>query len=284
MKFRKVIMVGVGLMGGSIAQDFLGQKIAAEVVGFDTNTKNLIEARRLKVVTRAGSALKQELETADLVVLAMPVGEIIAWIKKNARFVLEKTWVMDVGSTKKTILAVADRCFPRGNFVGTHPMAGTEKSGVKASSVNFFKESPCVIVAGKKSAKAFVQKTKSLWRKLGARVYEMGPEKHDQYVAACSHLPHVLAFVLMNSLEGSFSLKFIRKIMGNSFRGMTRISGSDAQMWADIFLHNKLPVRTVIKSFQKKLGYFDKSLKKGSARLLKLQIQNANCAHKKVWS
>lgn len=277
-------MVGVGLIGGSLGRDFLSQKIATEVVGFDTNTKNLWEAKRLKAVTRTGGVLKNELETADLVILAMPVGEIISWIKKNARFVLEKTWVIDVGSTKKTILALADRCFPHGNFVGAHPMAGTEKTGVKASSLNFFKNSPCVIVAGKKSGKVFVQKTKSLWHRLGAQVYEMGPEKHDRYVAACSHLPHVLAFVLMNSLQGTFSFEFIRKIMGNSFRSMTRISGSDAQMWADIFLHNKLPVRAVVKSFQKKLGYFDKNLKKGSARLLKLQIQNANRAHKKVWS
>lgn len=284
MKFQKVIIVGVGLMGGSLARDFLAKKIAVEVVGFDTDAKNLFEAKRLKAMTRAGHILKNELEAANLVVLAIPVGEIISWIKKNAQFISEKTLVMDVGSTKKTILATADRYFPRGNFVGAHPMAGNENSGVKASSLNFFKDSPCVIVAGKKSGKFFVQKTKSLWKKLGSRVYEMGPEKHDRYVAACSHLPHVLSFVLMNSLSPIFSFEFIRKIMGNSFRDITRVSGSDAKMWADIFLHNKLPVRTVIKSFQKGLAIFDKSLKKSSVPLLKSQIQKANRAHKKVWA
>jgi prephenate dehydrogenase len=103
-------------------------------------------------------------------------------------------------------------------------------------------------------------------------------------MAACSHLPHVIAFVLMNSLRQTFSFELIRKIMGNSFRGMTRISGSDAKMWADIFLHNKLPVMVVIKNFQKKLDDFEKSLKKGSISVLQSEIQKANRAYQKVWA
>lgn len=251
--FQNVVLLGVGLMGGSLAQDLLKRKVAGQIVGFDTHLKNLRYAESKKIISRAGKNLHQELAEADLVILATPVLTIEQQIKELASDIPKNCLVIDLGSTKDRILKQADRSFLNGNFVGTHPMRGREKAGAAASEADMFDGAPCLLVRGRKTKAKFMKQAKALWQAVGARALELNGPDHDRYVAACSHLPHVLSFALMKSVGQKFPPKDLAKIAGKSFKSYTRIAGSDARMWTDIFLDNRKNTLVKIKAFQKEL-------------------------------
>ena len=279
IKFKKVVIIGVGLIGGSMARDLLTKKIADEVVGFDADQKNLNFAVKNKIISRAGKSLDHELKDASLVVLATPVLTIENLLQKIADKISAQTIVMDVGSTKKKIVELADKLFLKGSFVGTHPMAGLEKSGASASQKNLFKNSPTLIVAGKKTKTAHTKKIKALWQLLGARVLNISINDHDRYMAACSHLPHALSFALMRSVGKKIPPAELKKIAGNSFKSYTRISGSDAKMWVDIFIDNQKNTLARINAFQQEL----KSLEKLILNKDKKNLLNYMQAASQLW-
>lgn len=260
IKFKHVCLVGVGLIGGSLSRDLLGQGIAGTVAGFDVDRKNLRYAVKNKIISQAGHDLSQTLKTADLVILATPVITLEEQIVKLSKLISPKSLVIDVGSTKERIVKLADCFYPEGNFVGCHPMAGSENSGAAASVSGLFKDWPCLIVPGKRTRKSFLLRAKGLWQALGARVYEWDGAEHDRYLAACSHLPHVLGYALLRAVGERMPPKVLGKIAGRSFKSYTRVAGSDARMWADIFLANQKNVLAKIRVFKRELERLEKRI------------------------
>lgn len=274
MIFKNCLLIGVGLMGSSLALDLKRYKIVGDVVGSDVNAGNLRFALRQKIITRAAKNLKIELERADLIILATPVLALVKQIAQIAPHVRDEALVIDLGSTKEKIVHAADRCFLSGNFVACHPMAGSEKSGPKAVVIDLIKGKPCLVTPGKVTKKKFITMAKELWRRVGAHVVVLDAQKHDRLVAACSHLPHVLAFAMLGGVTRGHDHKIIKKIAGASFKSYARIAGSDARMWADIFLDNRQNVLAEISHAQQILNTINTLIKSNDApALFKLLTQ-----------
>jgi len=279
-QYEQACLIGVGLIGASLARDLKNKKVVKTIIGFDSDKKNLNLAVKKRVVKR-GSHLKKALATSDLVILAAPVKTIAEQIELFADFIPKKCLVIDVGSTKVDIVKQADRFFD-GNFVGCHPMAGSEKSGAGASLLGLFEDAPCIIVPGKKTKKAMVTSAKQLWQAVGARTVTMDWLEHDRYLAACSHLPHILSFSLMSAVGKRISPKEIKKIAGKSFKSYTRIAGSDAKMWADIFRDNQKNVLNKIYYFKKELEKLEQLVKKGDEKKLMNYIKESSLLWREV--
>ncbi len=271
--FNQATIIGIGLIGGSLGRDLLKKKIAKKVVGIDVDPKTLSYAKKQGVVSQISKDDIETLEASDLVVFATPVCTLEEQIKDFSAFISENALVIDVGSTKTDIIKVADKSFQSGNFVGCHPMAGSEKSGVRASVSDLFVNSPCIIVPGKKTKKKFTDLATRLWKKLGAQTVLMNVKDHDSRLAACSHLPHILSFATMQSVGKKIPMKELKKIAGRSFKSYTRVAGSDPKMWTDIFLQNKTHALKQISFFQSQLNDIEKAIKKSDSKWLYQYIE-----------
>ncbi len=236
--FNRVVIVGVGLIGSSLGMNFIKKKLAREVVGIGRNQKNLQEAIRRRAIDRSlrtGSDLSilGELTEDDLVILATPVKGISKYFNRLSR----RTLVVDVGSTKASIVRTAAKKGIR--FVGSHPIAGTEKSGAKAGEMDLFQNKRCVLTPTRLTHKADIRKVQKLWEQVGARVILMTPEKHDRLFAVTSHLPHVVATTLIGVVASLVPLSIGAKLSLGGLKGTTRIASSPPEMWRDIFLDNR---------------------------------------------
>jgi chorismate mutase-like protein len=280
--YNQVTIIGVGLIGGSIGRDLIKKKIAKSVFGIDANTKALLWARKNHVITDIAKDDIQTLMNSDLVIFATPVCAIKEQMMDFAPFISEKALVIDVGSTKTAITKIADKCFSAGNFVACHPMAGFEKSGITASADNLFYQAPCIIVPGKKTKKTFLQQAKRFWNQLHANVLEMDINIHDKYLAACSHLPHIISFALMESVGNKITPKEIKKIAGNSFKSYTRIAGSDPRMWTDIFSDNKKEVLKQVTLLKKELSTLESCVKQSDSKKIYEYIKDAAKLWRKI--
>lgn len=211
--------------------NLVAKRLAHEVIGVGRRRANLKEALRRKAIHRIGTA--KDLNDADLIVLATPVGAIRDYFKTVPKTPL----ILDVGSTKASIVKDAER---RGlRFVGCHPVAGTEKAGAVAADRNLFRNQFCMITPPRGASKSDVRRVKSLWKRFGARTVLMKAERHDRFFAVSSHLPHVLAFSLSRLAGRALSQK---QGVFSSFKDATRVALSPVEMWRDIFLENRTEV------------------------------------------
>ncbi|MBU1917583.1 prephenate dehydrogenase/arogenate dehydrogenase family protein [bacterium] len=280
--YNQVSIIGVGIIGGSIGRDLIKKKIAKNVYGIDANPRTLLWAKKNRVITEIAKDEIQTLMNSDLVVFATPVCVIKEQLLDFAPFISDKALVIDVGSTKTAITKIADKCFTNGNFVGSHPMAGFEKSGVTASSDNLFYQEPCIIISGLKTKKTFIRQAKMFWKQLGANVLEMDFRIHDKYLAACSHLPHIISFALMASVGNKITPKEIKKIVGNSFKSYTRIAGSDPRMWTDIFSENKNEVLKQVTLLKKELEVLASRVQQSDGNKIYEYIEDAAKLWRKI--
>ncbi len=250
--FDKVVLVGVGLMGSSLGMNLVARSLAREVVGVGRQRRNLKEALRRKAIHRAvpaaqAKALFRSLTSRDLVVLALPVRGILAYLKILSGPCL----VTDVGSTKSTILRMAEA---RGlRFVGGHPIAGTERSGAAAGEMDLYQNRTVLIVPAKQARPGDVQRIMRLWKLCGSRVLRMDGREHDRLLAVVSHLPHVAAYALAKTLRDSLPLATIWKFFFTSLRDTTRVAASPEDMWSDIFLENRAALLPLIRRLEKNI-------------------------------
>lgn len=251
--FKKVAVVGTGLIGGSIALAIKKNKLAKEVVGVSRQQKSLLAAKKIGAIDK-GSLDLAIIKDADLVILAMPVSAILKVAPKVSKVISRDTLVCDVGSTKEEIVAKLDKIFK--NFVGTHPMAGSEKRGVSNASSDLLKGSLCIITPSSKTKKDSLKIVASLWKKLGLRIKYLSSSEHDKVVSLVSHLPHLAAFSLINSVPEKFF-----KFSATGLRDTTRIAGSDAEVWSDIFLSNRKNLLKSIESLEHSLNKIKKAIK-----------------------
>ena len=241
--FDTVAIVGTGLIGGSIALAIKKHKLCRTVIGVSLHARSLKIARAKKAIDVASLKL-EAIKEADLVVLATPVSTILALAPRIKRLVRPGCIVIDVASTKQTVVRRLQPLFPR--FLGTHPLAGSEKKGIANARADLFSGSLCLVTptrATDPKAKALVQR---FWKKLGCRVVCLDPRTHDRILGFVSHLPHIVAFALINAVPKAY-IRFAPA----SLHEMTRIAGSDHALWQDILLDNRALLAEALKSFRK---------------------------------
>ena len=242
-KIKKIGILGVGLMGGSLSLALRNKFPGVSIWGYARSQKSYDKLKRIKVLDRVERDLKNVVENADLVVLALPVEVIINYFRKIAPFLKKGAIVFDLGSSKGVIEKSIAKCLPKGvSFVGCHPLCGSEKSGAEFSKIDLYQEAVCLITSSPQSKAT--KRVKKIWEKLGSKVIFISPQRHDKFLSYLSHLPHLISF----SLTKGFS-KDRLKFTLQSFKDLTRISLSPASVWAEIFLSNKKNVLADLNKF-----------------------------------
>lgn len=265
--FDKVAIVGTGLIGGSMALAIKKKGLAREIVGVSRHKNTLLLAKKSGAIDK-GSQHLSIIQDADLVVLATPVNTILNLADIISKFISRECIVTDVGSTKQEIVSQLSKIFP--NYVGSHPLAGSEKRGIKNAYSGMFEDSLCILTPAKNTNPKALRKIKILWNQLGAKVINLEPDTHDRILSFVSHLPHALAFSLIDIIPPRY-LKF----GANSLKDTTRISVSDSQLWADIFLSNPKNIVRAIELFQKNLSRIKSAINKKNKKILVKILEDA---------
>ncbi|MRR05874.1 MAG: prephenate dehydrogenase/arogenate dehydrogenase family protein [Deltaproteobacteria bacterium] len=237
---KRMAVIGVGLIGGSLARILRQRGEVREIVGIGRTEPNLRRAVELGVIDRYSQDPCQGVHGADLVFLATPVCSIASVLEKIAPFLAPGCVVTDGGSVKESVIAACEPLMPAGTcFVGGHPIAGTEKSGVDASFATLYQGKRCIVTPTGNTDPTALRKVLRMWESAGAEVIQMDAHKHDRVVAAISHLPHMVAYSLVNAVDGYNRFEeSILKYSAGGFRDFTRIASSDPAMWRDIALMN----------------------------------------------
>lgn len=275
--FNTIAIVGVGLIGGSIGLAVKKRKLADKVIGLGRSELSLKKALKKKAVDEI-SLDKSKVKDADLVILAVAVSKIIPLIKELLPHLKEGTIITDVGSTKKKIMDEMEKTLPSNVcFIGGHPLSGSEKSGVEFADADLFKKSICFLIPGNNiKTEESLRKLKSFWKALGARTIMISSDEHDFIVAGVSHLPHIVAVALVNSVSGvSWGNKKITEFSGQGWRDTTRISRGSPEIWVDIFSSNRNKLLLFMKKFEKEWKIIKRSLEKKDFQKLKRALEQA---------
>jgi prephenate dehydrogenase len=265
--FKKVAIVGTGLIGGSIALAIKSKGLAGEIVGVSRRSKSIRYAKKIGAIDR-GSVDPDIIKGADAVILATPVQSIIKTAPAIVKIVKRDCLVTDVGSTKVEIVKALSRIFP--NFVGSHPLAGSEKTSIVQARRNMFEGSLCILVPTVKTRPAVLSKIRILWKKLGARTVVLGPADHDKILSFVSHLPHAVSFSLINSIPDRYL-----KYASSGLKDTTRIAGSDSELWAQILLSNRKNTAEAIEVLEGHLSRIKSAIRRKDKRLLKAVLKQA---------
>jgi len=265
--FNNVAIIGVGLIGGSMALGIKKKGLASRIIGVSRHKSTLIWANKNRVIDKGSQDLRI-IQDADLVILATPVNTILNLADLISKFIKEDCVVCDVGSTKAEIVSKLSNIFP--NYVGSHPLSGSEKRGIQNASADIFKNSVCILTPTNNTNPMALNKIRRMWRELGARVVLLPPDKHDRILSFVSHLPHIVAFSLIGIIPDEY-LRF-----GSSgLKDATRIALSDSQLWTDIFLSNKKYVMKAIGLLHGNLSQIESAIRKRDRKLLTRTLREA---------
>ena len=241
VQWKKVTLVGVGLLGGSLGLALRERHLAREVVGFVRRPASLNECQRTGAVDRATLDLADAVAGADLIVFCTPLAQMTALAGQMLGSLRRGAVVTDVGSVKAGVVRELEPLLARAgaHFVGSHPMAGSEKTGVLASRVDLFQDAVCVVTPTRRTPRGPLTKVKRLWRDVGGRVLVLDPRAHDVLVSRSSHLPHFLAAALASHVLEPRAARELSQLCAGGFRDTTRIASSSVEMWRDIALANR---------------------------------------------
>ena len=252
LMFERIAIVGVGLIGGSIGLAVRKNKLASKVIGIGRRKISIDKAKKKGAIDAGTLNLRQGIKGAGLIIIATPVDKVEVKLREVAKYAERGAIVIDVNSTKQKIIISAARCLPKDVFfVGTHPIAGSEQTGVLSSDAGLFDGTICIITPTLSTDKKVLKKIKSFWRNIGAEVKVMSPELHDDIVADISHLPHILAYTLCDTVSSKEL-----KMAGTGFKDTTRIAKSSPRMWEEIFIQNQKSLLKSVTAFQKSLNVF----------------------------
>jgi prephenate dehydrogenase len=268
--FQQIAIVGAGLLGGSIGLAAKERCLCSEVVGVGRARGSLDEARRLGAIDRATTDLRAGIAKADLVILCTPVRHILSILPDVLKAVRPEALVTDVGSTKMSIVRCGEEIAAQlgKRFVGSHPMAGSEKSGVRHAKPGLFEEATCFVTRTPSTPGDAFARICEFWRSLGSRLVVSRPDRHDQLVAMISHLPHLVAVSLVRAVDSLKEDKnLIKGIIGNGFRDTTRIACGNAQMWEDICAENTGEIERMRAVFESAVSEIISAHSRDSARL-----------------
>lgn len=253
---KRLAIIGVGLIGGSLARAVRRAGLCEEIVGSGRDVAQLRKAVELGVIDRYDADIACAVRDADMVVIAVPLGAMEQVLRALAGHVRPDTIITDVGSAKASVVTAARNVFGEvpACFVPGHPIAGTEKNGVEASFAELFQGRRVILTPLPHTGAHALAQVHLLWRAAGAEVVEMGVEHHDEVLAATSHLPHILAYSLVDTLvrmdAGADQGEEIFRFAAGGFRDFTRIASSDPTMWRDICLTNRPAIITLLERFR----------------------------------
>ncbi len=269
---RRLAVVGLGLLGGSVAKAARQRGLARELVAVGRRIESLTPALREGVVDRGTTDLADGLAGADFVILATPVATIEALLPKVWQALADGATITDVGSAKVAIVRVAewlaaDRSLA---FVGSHPMAGSELSGYEAARADLFDEALVIVTPTDRTDPVALKRVSLFWEALGARVMTMDPAHHDLTVAAASHLPHLVAYALVEAVSRVDPACF--DVAARGFRDATRLAASDARVWREIFLTNRAALGDAVAAFKASLEALERLIAQESEAALEREL------------
>jgi prephenate dehydrogenase len=290
MHLNKIVIFGVGLIGGSVALALKKTGVAPKIVGVGRNIENLQTAINLGVIDEAEADIAKAVGDANLVLIATPVAQTQKILEAIIPHLSQSTVVTDAGSTKSDIAQYVLNASKRAKnpehflsqFVGGHPIAGAEKSGVTAAKEDLFIGKNVVLTPNEKTSLEAIKLVRELWQTTGANVSEMTAQTHDQIFAAVSHLPHLLAFALVNNLANRPNAKQLFNFAASGFRDFTRIAGSSPEMWRDISLANKTALLNELEAYQAEISALHNLLKNEDSQGLQAMFEQASQA-RQAW-
>ena len=284
MRFQKITIIGVGLLGGSIGLAARRRRLAWEVAGFVRRPASLKDCEKAGAVDYATTDLLAAVSNADLVILCTPLlqmrlraAEMLPALKRGAI-------VTDVGSVKASVLRELESLIQKSgaHFVGSHPMAGAEKTGVGAARADLFENAACVVTPTKNTSPAALRKVEQFWKLLGGRTIRMAPQLHDELVGRSSHLPHIVAAAMANLVLDPARPKEQEQLCASGFRDTTRIASGSPEMWRDIALANRHNLTQSLDAFISGLQKFQRALKKSDAKAILKFLETAK-ARRDSW-
>ncbi len=283
-EFGKVVVFGVGLIGGSFALALKAAGQVEEVVGFGRSLGTLTQALDLGIIDRVGANPGQEVADADLVLIATPVGQMPEIMARIAPYLGPETVVTDGGSTKSDVVAAARAAFGDriGQFVPAHPIAGAENSGAAAAKADLYRERKVVLTALPENSVLNVARVRSSWEWCGAQIFELTPAEHDQVFAAVSHLPHLLSFALVHDLAVRDNSELFFTFAASGFRDFTRIAASHPEMWRDIALANREALLIELKRYEDQIDEMRAALEANDGQRLEEIFDTARTA-RRAW-
>ena len=284
-EFGKVVVFGVGLIGGSFALGLKAAEQVGEVVGFGRSVATLTQALDLGIIDRVGANPGQEVAEADLVLLATPVGQMPEIMARIAPYLGPDTVVTDGGSTKSDVVAALRLHFgdKAGQFVPAHPIAGAENSGAVAARATLYRDKKVVLTPLPENSVLTIARARSAWEWCGAEVHELTPGEHDQVFAAVSHLPHLLSFALVHDLAVRENSEQFFRFAASGFRDFTRIAASHPEMWRDICLANRAALLGELDRYRAQLDVLRDELAQGNGAALEAVFDVARMA-RRAWA
>lgn len=276
--FEQLGLIGCGLMGGSFALALKRAGLVKRVVGYSKSPSTTERARQLGVIDVEAPSALLAASGADIVLLAVPVASTETTFKSIKHLITPQMLIMDVGSTKRDVVDAARRSLREqiGCFVPAHPIAGKELSGVENTDPDLYHGRQVVLTPIERTSRIQLQKAVDVWAALGCRVLKMTPESHDAAFAAVSHLPHLIAFAMMNAISGQPMGRDFLSLAGPGFRDFTRIAAAEPSMWRDVLMSNREELLAQSKIFQRNLQALELMISNGNEDALLEQIEKAS--------
>jgi prephenate dehydrogenase len=264
MRWNCISLIGVGLLGGSLALAVRRRQLAARILACVRREETLEQCRKLQIADLVTQDLQQAVQGADLVILCTPLSQMASMAGQMRPYLKRGAIVTDVGSVKGTVVRELEPLARQAGaeFVGSHPMAGSEKTGVAAARADLFEGAICLVTPGRFSPPEAVARVEDFWKALGGCPLRLSPEAHDDLVSRSSHLPHVVAAELANYILSPVHPKEQALVCANGFRDTTRIASSSAEMWRDIALANRQNLSRVLGVFIEDLQEFQFALER----------------------
>jgi len=281
-KFNSIGIVGLGLLGGSLAIDVRKKHLTNCIVGFSRRISTLRKAKRNGLIDKYCRNFEEGIKEVDFLVITTPISVIREYfylIRDNNPKVL----VTDVASVKEKVVRDAEKILGReSNFISSHPIAGSEKRGLDASQEGLFENKTVVLTPSEFTRKDSLQKVREFWNCLGGKVVCCSPAEHDYMLALTSHLPHFVIFSLVNILNGKKEDRNFQDYIGSGFKDTTRIGKSDPDLWAEIFFLNKKNILCWLKKFEKSLSQLSEDLKKDDRNSMLVKLRKIQKIRKEI--
>lgn len=284
MLFNRLVIVGVGLIGGSLGLAARERGLVGEVIGFGRTEANLRVAMARGIIDAYTFDPAEAARGADLLLLAVPVEATGSTAEKFVPFLQPGCIITDAGSTKERVVNIMERLLPSTlPFVGAHPIAGTEHAGAAAAFATLFEQRLCVLTPTARTAATALARVRALWEGVGMRVELMDVVKHDQVLARVSHLPHLIAFSVMNALlEARVAGLDLLAYAGSAFADLTRVAASPVEMWRDICLSNREALLAALTEFEQALAQMKACVASGDGEALAAAIDRARAERQRL--
>ena len=282
---KNILIIGCGLLGSSLVRRISKKKIARKIFIFEKSKSNISKIKRLKLPGKIVKSLKDGVINSDLIIFCTPMSEYKNLINKINRFILSKTIITDIGSSKIESSKIIKKFLKKGiHWIQSHPITGSEVSGPEHGKENMFKDKWCILIRDKKTNLKHLKSLNSFWKKVGSKTVIMNVEKHDKIFSITSHLPHLVAYNLVKSAQ-DFEKKQkydLIKYSAGGLRDFSRIAASNEIMWRDIFFDNKINVSKAIDMFIKNLNSFKKDINSKNSKSIIKKLSQTKKVRSKI--